>query len=67
MASKHICPVCGGTEFITIAHITQTWVVDQEGNFLSAVSDCDEVTHEPDDGNIWTCTQCGAEGVIVED
>lgn len=67
MKTKHICPNCGGKEFLTTAHVTQTWKVDEDGDFIEAVSDCDEVTHGPDDGNIWTCVKCGAEGVIVKE
>ena len=62
--SKHICPKCGGRKFITTAHVTQTWEVNEYGYFEKVISDCDEVTHGPDDGNIWNCSACGAEAVI---
>lgn len=39
------CPKCGNTTFITTAHVTQTWLVDEDGDFIEAKSDCDEVTH----------------------
>ena len=64
MARKHICPKCGGNQFITTAHIVQSWVVDETGNFIEVVSD-DEVTHAPDDDNIWTCKKCGEEAIIL--
>lgn len=63
---KHICPNCGNGTFITVAHVTQSWKVDAFGNFIQAVSQCDEVTHGPDNGNIWTCSKCGAESIMVE-
>ena len=64
MKLKHICPRCGGTTFETVAHITQTWKVDEYGNFLLALSECDEVTHWPDNDNIWVCSACGTEGLL---
>lgn len=65
MKSKHICPQCGGTEFTTVAHVTQTWKVDAYGNFIETVTECDEVTHDPDDGNAWFCAECGSEAFIT--
>lgn len=40
------CPKCGNTTFITTAHVTQTWLVDEDGDFIEAKSDCDGVTEE---------------------
>ena len=56
---KKKCPKCGGDEFIVTAHVTQPWRVDADGNFLNCVSECEEVTHRPDDGDLWNCTACG--------
>lgn len=67
MASKHICPQCGCKRFITVAHVAQSWVVDEEGEFIATASECDEVVASPDDGNTWTCDNCGAEAVIVDE
>lgn len=64
MKSRHICPKCGGRTFETTAHVMQSWTVDADGDFLSVRDDCLQVTHEPDDGNIWTCVRCGAEAVV---
>lgn len=63
--TKHICPKCKNDKFITTAHVTQTWEVDAFGNFIKAVSECDEITHGPNDDNIWTCSKCGTESIIV--
>lgn len=30
----HKCPICGGTTFHVTAHVTQTWEVDSEGDFM---------------------------------
>lgn len=62
--AKHICPNCGNGRFITVAHVTQSWEVDAFGNFIRAVSQCDEVTHGPDNGNIWTCSKWGTESIM---
>lgn len=50
--------------FFATAHVTENWLVDAEGNFIevSDSSDC-EVTHEPDERDVWTCAECGAEAV----
>ena len=56
---KKRCPKCGADEFIVTAHVTQTWRVDADGNFLNCVSECEEVTHKPDDADLWNCTACG--------
>ena len=51
--------------FITTAHEAHTWEVDEDGDFIKDLG-CDEVTHQPDEGNIWTCTECGADAVWKE-
>ncbi len=66
MRSRHICPVCGRTEFLTVAHVAQTWRVNWDGEFIEEIS-TDETTAPPDDGNIWTCAVCGAEAVRMDE
>jgi hypothetical protein len=65
------CPKCGSMSFCATAHVTQDWVVDENGNFISSNNDCVEVTHFPDDEDIWECNTCGfsAPGMVfnVED
>jgi len=51
-------------KFNTVAHVTEFWVVDEEGNFLEVAEDVGEVTHGPDPGNIWICEECGAEAKV---
>lgn len=63
--NKHLCPRCGGSTFHTVAHVTQTWEVDEFGNYIATVTDCDETTHGPDNGNIWTCAVCNTDAIIV--
>lgn len=67
MGKIHVCPICGGTEFFTPAHVSETWIVDGAGNWLETVTTGDDIIAPPDNGNIWECINCGAEGVLVED
>ena len=65
MASKHICPCCGGEEFITTAAITQDWKVTGDGRFIEVVQDCLDVLAEPSDDNIWSCAECGCDDPVI--
>ena len=51
--------------FTTVAHVSQDWKVDDEGNFLACVGDI-EVIAPPNPYNIWTCEECGAEAEVEE-
>lgn len=66
MASRHICPKCGGKIFITGAYVGQDWKVDEDGNCIEVTAECTQVLHYPNDDNVWECENCGAEAVIVE-
>lgn len=61
----HVCPNHCEALLSTVAHVAQTWKVDPFGTFVEEVS-TDETTHEPDNGNIWECTECGTEAEMVE-
>lgn len=52
------CPKCGNNHFFVSAHVVQDWKVDENGNFLETINECSEVTHTPDDEDIWTCSNC---------
>jgi hypothetical protein len=52
---------CGNTTFHATAHVTQTWLVDEAGEFIKAETNCDEVTHSPDAEDLFECSKCGAE------
>lgn len=54
-----VCPRCGGRRFTVTAHVTQDWVVDENGAFEKTLQECVEVTHRPDDEDIWNCNTCG--------
>ena len=49
--------------FVTVAHITQDWEVDENGDFIRVVAD-GEVVAKPDAGNTWTCVACGEEAEV---
>lgn len=52
--------------FITVAHVTEDWVVDENGVFLQVSDDtCGETTHGPNPDNFWECEECGAEASVI--
>ena len=55
------CPKCGNDTFYVTAHVTQGWIVDDGGEYLETTEECEEVTHKPDDLDIWECVNCGYE------
>ena len=55
------CPKCGASLFNATAHIVQSWLIDGNGNFVRTTTECDGVTHAPDDDDIWECAKCGYE------
>lgn len=56
---KKKCPKCGNKIFEVTAHVTQEWQVDEDGDFLGLISECEMVTHAPDDNDLWQCSKCG--------
>ncbi len=53
------CPKCGGVEFSATAHVAQSWTLGMYGTFQSSNNDCVEVTHYPNDEDVWGCNECG--------
>lgn len=53
------CPKCGGVEFFVTANVTQGWKVDANGNYIETTAECEEVTHKPDNEDVWQCATCG--------
>ncbi|WP_240416511.1 hypothetical protein [Paenibacillus periandrae] len=51
-------------KFVTVAHVTQDWVVDPAGNFLQELATL-ETTHGPNIDNNWTCHTCGADAIVT--
>jgi len=51
--------------FITIAHVTEDWVVDERGEFIDVYQHSEsEVVHRPHPENTWTCEVCGAQAEV---
>jgi hypothetical protein len=69
MTQKLHCP-CGCKKFSVMAHVTEEWIVDEDGEFLERGScDVGDVTHRPRVGNNdfhFICDECGADAVVVE-
>lgn len=58
---QYRCPKCGATKFSAAAHITQEWELDANGEFADVITDCMDVTHKPNDDDLWSCLVCGYE------
>ena len=56
--AKYRCPKCGAESFEVTAHVTQDWRIDSNGTFLQSLNECVEVTHYPDEDDIWDCANC---------
>jgi hypothetical protein len=65
---KLVCTQCTNRTFQTTAHVTQTWEVDEKGEFIDSITTCDEVTARPNlSGDfVFTCNECGAEAKVQE-
>jgi len=48
--------------FITVAHISEFWIVDGDGNF-EEIDSPGEIVAKPDPLNSWTCVECGTEAI----
>lgn len=64
-----VCPKCGSKSFLVLAHVTQEWLVDGAGDYLHCTEERVEVTHKPDEQDVWTCFNCchEAEGSKLEE
>jgi hypothetical protein len=61
---KAVCPQNKDhTRFSTVAHVAETWIVDEDGHFICVLHQ-DEVTHGPHPDNTWECIECGAEAEV---
>jgi hypothetical protein len=52
--------------FITVAHVTQDWLVSEDGAFLEVHGNEGDIVHGPNPGNSWTCSVCGTEAEVTE-
>ena len=58
MQKQYKCPKCGGTTFSATAHVTQDWMLGSNGEFMESISNCVDVTHRPNDDDLWVCLNC---------
>jgi len=69
---KAVCPNNENhKEFVTVVHVIDEWVVDEEGNWIETKGDESQtedegLVHGPDAGNTWTCHTCGAEAEVTD-
>ena len=54
--------------FSAVAHVTEYWIVDPDGDFIKKdASESGEVVHPPDKDDVWCCIDCGAEAIFVKE
>ena len=58
MIKKYQCPKCGEKTFSSTAHVTQDWMLNDHGEFMESISNCIDVTHRPNDDDLWQCLSC---------
>ena len=52
--------------FVTVAHVTEDWMVDEHGEFLEVLSGGpQEVLARPLADNCWSCKECGAAAKVT--
>ena len=53
--------------FVTVAHVTEDWVVNEYGEFIEVQNDSEvEVVAPPDPDNFWVCNECGTTADVEE-
>lgn len=56
---KHYkCPKCGAKEFYVAARVTQGWLVNENGAFMTVTNECMDVVRYPSDDDLWECAIC---------
>ena len=64
---KAVCPNNPNHKrFGVTAHVTQDWIVNEDGDFEECVLACVDVTHEPNSEDVWECIECGTEAIFVK-
>ena len=53
-------------QFITAVFIEEDWFVDERGNKLRMYQSIG-MSRGPDSQNDWTCAECGADAIVVDD
>jgi len=69
IGKKAVCPNpdCDSKQFYATAHVTEEWVVDEDGYFTELAKSYDQdVLHSPDEHDLWVCVKCGTEAKFVD-
>lgn len=53
------CPKCGCNKFYTMAHVSEEWLVDENGKYIETTVPHIEVIRKPDNNDTWVCMKCG--------
>ena len=62
---KAVCPKDPThTGCYTTAAMQETWLVDNEGNWIETLCS-DQILHKPSPDNIWECRECGEECAVT--
>ncbi len=62
---KATCPVNPDHKtFVTTAHVMEEWKVDEHGEFIEVTMTL-QVDVGPDPDNIWCCSECGAQAMVL--
>lgn len=51
-------------EFNVTAHVAESWIVDEAGNWKETCEGDGQVTHFPGKGDLFTCETCGEEAIV---
>lgn len=64
---KATCPTSSKhNRFTTMAHISEEWVVDEDGEFVrEGDPGVGEIVAKPHPENTWTCVTCGLDAVVI--
>lgn len=50
--------------FNVTAHVSEVWIVDENGDYLDRTDGASHVVHEPDVDDLYTCDECTAEAKV---
>ena len=53
------CPKCGNDTFYVPVFVAQSWLVDENGDYLETAEECSSVLDYPEDEDDWECAKCG--------
>lgn len=49
--------------FQVTAHVTELWLVDEQGNWVETLDGTQDVVHKPEKGDLFICHDCENESV----